>query len=92
MKKIASRCWKGCDSIAITKKELLGGLVILWNPSMIVLDNFLTTRHIISANFKEIGSTTRGIITNVYGTNAMPSKLDFFKMLQNIGEAIGHDP
>jgi exonuclease III len=83
MKKLTSRCWKGCDLITISVYGIFRGLTILWNPTMIFLDNFIRSCTIPTMGWK---------ITNVYGPNVITRKLDFLEIFQNIGTTIGKNP
>jgi len=77
MEKMATRCWRGCNVIAIDVEGALGGLAILWNPIEISLSSFFTTLRNISTKFQSIGSDQYGYITNVYKPQIMQDKLTF---------------
>jgi hypothetical protein len=61
-----------------------GGLAIQWNPTTNILDNFFTTKWTILANYKDLGSSKEGIITNVYGPNLHPKKISFLENLEGV--------
>jgi exonuclease III len=66
MEKMAIKCWRSCNVIAIDVEGASGGLAILWNPSEITLSSFFTTHRSITSKFQPIGSDQSGYITNVY--------------------------
>lgn len=43
------------------------GLGILWNPNLVSLTNFVASRNMLSGRFHILGTSVRGVITNVYG-------------------------
>jgi hypothetical protein len=92
MEKMATRCWRGCNVIAIDAEGALGGLAILWNPIEISLSSFFTTQHTISAKFQPMGSNQSGYITNVYGPQVMQDKLTFLQSLSLLAPLLESQP
>jgi exonuclease III len=92
MEKLATKCWKGCNAIAVDVEGASGGLAILWNPNEIFLSHFFTTRHTISAKFQPIGSEQTGYITNVYGPQTPQDKLSFLQTLYHLNPLIEAQP
>jgi hypothetical protein len=88
MKNLASRCWKGCESLVSSVEGLFVGLVILWNLARVVLNNFIVTGCITSTNFKEIRSSKGDTISNVYGPDIITRKLKLLDLMQNMGAMI----
>ena len=60
------KVWKGCKSIAIDANGVAGGIGIIWNPLDIFLSSLLATYLIIYVEFHILGTSLRGILTNVY--------------------------
>jgi hypothetical protein len=64
---IIKRCWRNCESYKIDSKGASGGLSILWNHSIVILDQGLSTPCTITMNYRAISSNKEGMITNAYG-------------------------
>jgi exonuclease III len=85
---LEARLWKGSHSITVDAEGASGGLVILWNPAEIILDNFLATSHTITASFQFMGSGVQGFITNVYGPQLPVQKALFLDYMSSLGQQI----
>jgi hypothetical protein len=70
--------------------ELQGGMSILWNPAMVLLENFFSTAWTLSARYRAIGSSKEGILTNAYGPQTNIEKDSFLKILSDIGNLVGN--
>jgi len=67
LNKLLSYCWKQGEAVSTAAAGTAGGLVVLWNPATVQLENFTTTRWSITTDYRPIGSNKPGHITNVYG-------------------------
>jgi hypothetical protein len=56
-----------------------GGLGILWNPNMVNISNFVASRNMLSTCFHILGTSIRGIITNVYSPFQLARKPTFLE-------------
>jgi hypothetical protein len=81
LKKNYTKCWCGFQSIAVDVDGASVGLEILWNPFEFTLSHFFTTHPSISTKFQPMGSNQAGFITNVYGPQILPKKLEFLQLL-----------
>ena len=59
--------WKRIQFVAVDVEGSTGGVAIWWNPLEASLYNLITSRLIISVKFHVIGTSIRGLISNVYG-------------------------
>ena len=84
LEKIAQKVWKGCETISIDAKGVIGGLGILWNPRVVTLSGFFSTNYSISVDFHILGTRIRGIITNVYGPPKVDQKHTFIESLSDL--------
>lgn len=84
MEKMAIKCWRSCNVVAIDVEGASGGLAIFWNPSEISLSSFFTTRHSITTKFQPIGSDQSSYITNIYSPRILQEKLSFLQSLSLI--------
>jgi hypothetical protein len=66
------------------------GLTILWNPSLVILYNFFTTKWSITVEFRVIGSNKPGLLTNFYFLVTQRDKLPFLQNLDWINNLIGN--
>ena len=83
--------WKGTRVVAIDAVASGGGLRMLWNPNMVCLTSIFASRHLISACFHILGTTVKGVITNVYGPFQLAQKPAFPEELQSIREWVGKE-
>ena len=58
--------WKGEEVMELDTTGTAGGLGILWNPNLVSISNFVALRNILSSCFHVLGTSIRGVITNVY--------------------------
>jgi len=63
---VLRRCWWHNQFIFNDSKGATGGLAILWNPTMVIMDQPFSTPDTISTHYRAIGSNKGGIITNAY--------------------------
>ena len=63
---LMARLWRGIISISIDSLGDSSGLTISSNPEEVELENFLASRHSISAHFHPLGTNLHGLITYVY--------------------------
>ena len=78
------KIWKGCNVMAIDAIGAAGGFAIIWHPSKVNLENFISTHFSISAIFTIIDSGVQGIISNVYGPANPRDKTSFLNSLEFI--------
>ena len=89
-KSIAKKIWKKSDSIVTDSFGVAGGLGILWNPLEISLTNFMATKLSISVEFHILGTSSKGILTNVYGPFILAPKQAFLNSLRAMSHFVGH--
>ena len=65
------------------------GLGILWDPNRVSLGGFQGNQCFISTDFKVIGFSVEGVVTNVYGPHNVGENRDFIKSLRKIQERLG---
>jgi hypothetical protein len=61
------RCWTQAQNVDVDARGVAGGILMLWYPTIILLDNFFTSKWTITTSFHLISSNKQGYITNVYG-------------------------
>jgi hypothetical protein len=71
-------------AVAIDAIGTAGGLAVLWNTNAVLLENFITTRWSITADYRLIGSNRPGTLTNVYGPASPRDKQIFLRSLHYI--------
>ena len=81
--------WKGIESITIDAKGAARGIGIIWNPLEIILSNFLAIPFNISVDFHIIGTSLKGILTNVYGPFSLAPKQAFLNSLKLLSQWVG---
>jgi exonuclease III len=74
-------CWKQGVAASTDATGTAGGLAILWNTNAVLLENFLTTKWSITADYRLIGSNKPGHLTNVYGPASPRDKQAFLRSL-----------
>lgn len=82
LKERMRRIWKGCEVTAVDAIGVAGGFAIIWHPSKVTLDNFISTHFSISANFTLVDSGVQGVISNVYGPANPRDKNSFLNSLE----------
>lgn len=68
-----------------------GGLGILWNPNLVTLSNFLASRNMLLTCSHVLGTSVRGVLTNVYGPFQLAWKLSFLEELRSLKTWVGRD-
>ena len=86
LQEINKKIWKGSEGMGIDARGYAGGLGILWDPNGVHLSSFNGNKCFISIEFKVIGFSLSGVITNFFGPHNSREKLNFFKTLKNIHE------
>ena len=71
--------------------EAMGGLGLLWNPNLVSMTNFVASRCMLSACFHVLGTSNKGVITNVYGPFQLVRKLAFLEELRSLSAWVGRD-
>jgi exonuclease III len=82
---VLARCWRQSSFVYNDSKGAARGIAILWNPTIVVLDNFFSTTWTISARYRVMGSNKEGILTNAYGPQSPQEKDNFLKRLLVLG-------
>jgi exonuclease III len=90
MDKLLPYCWKQGKVVSIDATGTAGGLAILWNTNTIILDNFITTKWSIMADYRLIGSNRPGHLTNVYGPASPRDKQAFLRSLRYVDNLAQH--
>jgi hypothetical protein len=67
-------------------------LTIFWSPTLVNHKNIIEIRNTITLQFKEIRTTSKGSVTNVYGLNVLANKFTFLDTFQNMGVALKETP
>jgi exonuclease III len=73
--------WKQGVVASTDATGTVGGLDILWNTNMVLLENFLTTKWSITTDYRLIGSNKPRHLTNVYGPANPRDKKAFLRSL-----------
>jgi len=84
-------CWRQGRAVSIDATGTAGGVAILWNANMVVMENFHTTRWSITAKYRLIGSDKIGHITNVYGPANPRDKQTFLSSLRYLSNLTTDD-
>ena len=88
-KAMVEKILKGSELIAIDAIGPVGCIGIIWNPIDICLSNFLATRFTISAYFHILGTSLRGILTDVYGSLLSAPKQAYLHSLKLLNHWVG---
>jgi hypothetical protein len=83
--------WKGAKVAALDATGSVGGLGFLWNLNLVILTNLITSHDLMSAYFHILGTTVKGVITNVYGLFQLAQKPTFLEELQSLREWVGKE-
>jgi exonuclease III len=54
--RLLPHCWKQGEAVSTTATGTAGGLAILWNTNTTIMENFITTKWSITADYRLIGS------------------------------------
>jgi hypothetical protein len=68
-----------------------GGLGILWNPNLVRLSNFVTSRNMLLTCFHVLGMTVQWVLTNVYGHFQLARKPSFLEELRSLKALVGQE-
>jgi exonuclease III len=74
-------CWKLGKAVSIDATGTAGGVAILWNPNIVLLENFFTTRWSITAEYRLIGSNKPGYLTSYMGRPTQETNKRFSEAL-----------
>ena len=87
-----SKCfWKGVETVALDASGATRGMGILWNLNLVNLTNFMASRNMLLARFHILGTSIRGVITNVYGPFQLARKTTFSDEIRSMKEWVGQD-
>jgi exonuclease III len=84
-------CWRQGRAASIDATGMAGGLTILWNTNVVLMENFFTTKWSITADYRIIGSNKPGHLTNVYGPATPRDKQAFLKSLSYLSSLTQHN-
>jgi exonuclease III len=84
-------CWKLGKAVSIDATGTAGGVAILWNPNIVLLENFFPTRWSITAEYRLIGSNKPGHLTSLYGPPSPRDKQVFIRILEHLSSLLQHD-
>ena len=73
------RFWKGVEVMELDTSGVAGGLGLHWNLNLVSMNNFVASRYMLSTCFHILGTSVRGVITNVYGPFQLARKSDFLE-------------
>jgi exonuclease III len=79
--KLLPHYWKLGKAVSIDATGTTSGLVVLWNTNAVIMDNFITTKWSITADYRIIGLNRPGHLTNVYGPASPRDKKAFLRNL-----------
>lgn len=60
------RLWKGASTMVMDVVGATSGIGVLWNPNMVSLSNFVAYRNTLSTRFHVLGTSVRGVLSNIY--------------------------
>ena len=86
---MASKIWKHSELVAIDVAGTSGGIGIIWNPYVFSLTNLMETRFSISTEFHILGTSTKALLTHVYGPFALADKQIFLLSLKTMSHLVG---
>jgi exonuclease III len=81
MDRILPYCWKQGGVASVDATGTAGGLAILWNTNVVLMENFCATKWTITAEYRLIGSNRPGHMTCVYGPTNPGDKQAFLRSL-----------
>jgi len=84
-------CWRQGRASSIDAIGMAGGLAILWNTNVVLMEDLHATRWAITAAYRLIGSNKPGYITNVYGPAMPRDKQDFLRSLSYLASLTQHN-
>jgi exonuclease III len=88
---ILSKCWKQAKLVEVDAKGAAGGIVILWNPSTILMEGLFTSKWTITTSFRLIGSNKPYFVMNFYDPATPGDKEAFLHHLEWIANHISND-
>ena len=82
------KAWRNYEGVGIYAYREVWGLVILCNPEKISLAGFLSSQTSLLVEFHVVGTSIRGVMTNVYGPHTTTQKVGFIKTLWKINQGV----
>jgi exonuclease III len=82
--KLLPHCWKLGKEVSIDATRTTGGLAVLWNTNAVIMNNCITTKWSITADYRIIGSNRPGHLTNVYSPASPRDKKAFLGSLRYV--------
>ena len=77
--------------MALDASGAAGGLGLLWNSNLVSMTNFFASRYMLSSCFHVLGTSVRGMITNVYGPFELTRKSTFLEELRSLSAWVGRN-
>jgi hypothetical protein len=77
-------CWRNCNFTYIESKGVVGGLSILWNPTIIILELTFSTMGTLTIKYRVIEFSKSEVITNSYGPQLNQEKDNVLDILSYI--------
>ena len=77
--------------MALDTSGVAGDLRVPWNPKLVSMTNFISSRHILSACFHILGTSVRGVMTNVYGRFQLGRKPTYLEEMRSLSAWVGRD-
>jgi len=84
LEKILNKAWSGSRSVSVDVVGASGGLSIVWNPQILLLQDFHATHHFIKATFHLTGTDIHGLLTNTYFPQDLHHKLEVLDTLTDL--------
>ena len=92
LKIIGEKLWQGSEAIVVDAKGVTGEIRILWNPREVSLSDFMAMQLSLSEAFQILGTSTKGILTNIYGPPRAKQKFNFMESLSMLKMEVGGRP
>ena len=81
LKIIGEKVWRGSEAIVVDAKGMTREIRILWNPREVFLSDFMAMQLSLLEAFHILGTSTQGILTNIYGPPRAKKKFNFMESL-----------
>ena len=83
--------WKDTRMVVTNTIGTAVGLGVLWNLNLVSITNLCATCYMILGRFQVLGTTMRGVITNIYGPFQPSHKSTFLEEIRSIQEWVGKE-
>ena len=92
LKIIGEKVWRGSEAIVVDAKGVTREIRILWNPREVSLCDFMAMQLSLLEAFQILGTSTQGILTNIYGPPRAKQKFNFMESLSMLKMEVGGRP